>query len=82
MTEERIQSLENLTAQHNQEIQGIYVAMREIRDTMQAFATAIIEQRTEKNQLKESVSTIIFAINKQITETELIKQSVTLLAES
>jgi uncharacterized coiled-coil DUF342 family protein len=56
VTEERIQALSNLTTQHSQELQGIYVAFREIRDTMQVFATAIVEQRTQINQNTENLA--------------------------
>lgn len=72
MTEEKIQALENLTTQHSQEIQGIYMAMREIRDIMQACATTIVEQRTQINQNTENIAqlTVDIAELKQST-TEL-----------
>lgn len=82
MTEERIEAVENLTRQHSQELQGMYVAFREIRDTLQALASASLEQRAQINRNTENISQLTVNLAELKQSTTDLRLAIALQSES
>lgn len=59
MSEERLQAVEALSNENNQNIKGINAALREITETMKAFASGIVELREQQAQQQQQISFIV-----------------------
>lgn len=55
MSEERFNQLETTVTENSQDIRGIYVALREITETMKAFASGIVELREQDARLSQKI---------------------------
>lgn len=64
MSEDRIQQLETTVNQHSGSIQGINAALNQITETMQAFASGIVELRTSQQAVIETQRTTLEAVDR------------------